>query len=534
MKSESTIPLVLNGRPITVEAIVDVARHRRIIEINSKALENLSRVRSWVDKVVDDPNKVIYGLNTGLGSLVRIRLTREELVQFSYNVILSHSAGVGSPFPEEVVRATMLLEANTFLKGHSGVRPILPITLARMLNAGVHPIIPSQGSLGASGDLAPLAHLALVFSRNPVGEDIEENSGKASYQGDVLSGLKAMQRAKVERIILGPKEGLSVVNGTHVTAALGALSLYDAKTLAQSADIIASMSLEALLGLRNAFDLRIHGLRPYKGQIDSARNILRLTEGSSLLDSKKELVQDSYSLRCMPQVHGGCREALKYVESVINTEINAVTDSPLVFLDEAGNEGNVLSGGNFHGEPLGYALDTLGLAIAGLGVISERRAYRLTDGNLNRGLPSFLVKQPGVNTGLMIAQYTAASLVSENKVLAHPSTVDSITASENQEDHVSMATFAAKKAFDIVSNVSKVLAIELLCAAQALNFRIGDGEGGNELGAGTKKAWDAFREVVPSMEADRIVAGDIEKATSFILSRELVRVAERAIGGSLD
>jgi histidine ammonia-lyase len=372
--------------------------------------------------------------------------------------------------------------------------------------------------------------MALVVSRDPRG-DQEADSGKAYYQGSLLSGFQAMREAGVERIVLGPKEGLSIVNGTHVTTSISALALWDAKTIVQSADIIGAMSLEALRGISTAYDRRIHELRPHPGQLACAENMRRVFSGSVLIDSLKDVVQDPYAFRCTPQVHGGCRDAIRYVEGVIATEMQSVTDSPLVFVEDG--QVQLMSGGNFHAEPLGYATDTLGLVMTGLGTLCERRAYRLLDRALNRGLPSFLVAKPGVNTGLMIAQYTAASLASENKVLSHPSTIDSITASENQEDHVSMATTAARKAGWIIQNVARICGIELLFAAQALDFRCREAGGLEALGVGTRSAFTAFRRVVPFIEADQTLSDCIELATQFIMSRELISAVESSLGDQL-
>lgn len=525
MNKQIDTPIILGTpeKPLSLDSFIRVCRLEHNVEANEHSLTILNAIREQINKVIDKGEEVVYGLNTGLGSLMRVRLSRDELTTFSRNVVLSHSSGVGEPLTEDVVRGAMLLEANSFLKGHSGVRAVVPLTLIKMLNSGVHPYIPSQGSLGASGDLAPLAHMALVVSRDP-NEDNDANSGKAYFGGSLLSGFNAMERAGIPRLVLGPKEGLSIVNGTHITTSILALTLWDVKTLLQSVDIIGAMSLEALRGLNAAYDPKIHKLRNHKGQFECVENINMMIQGSKLINSMPEIVQDPYAFRCTPQVHGASRDVVRYVEETVSTELNSVTDSPLVFTEEGKIQ--LLSGGNFHAEPLGYAADSLGLAIAGLGTLCERRSYRLTDHALNRGLPSYLIANPGLNNGLMLPQYTAASLASENKVLSHPSSVDSISVAENQEDHVSMATTAARKAASIVNNVARICAIELICAAQALDFRIQEMGDPNILGAGSKTALNAFRNVVTFAERDRVFADDIEKAVEFILSRELIQAVE--------
>ena len=521
--------VLLNGN-LTLEEFVNICRFSFKVKADEASYTRLRETRKKVDHVIDNSPEAVYGLNTGLGSLMRVKLSRDDLTQFSRNVVLSHSSGVGLPFSEDVVRGIMLLEANSLLKGHSGVRAEVPSTLIRMLNSGVHPYIPSQGSLGASGDLAPLAHMSLVVSRDL--KDNNSSSGKAYFQGELLLGHEAMHRAGIERIVLGPKEGLSMVNGTHATTALLALALWDAKTIIKSLDIIAAMSLEALRGRSAAYDMRIHELRSYPGQIQCVKNINHIVAGSKLLDSKPEIVQDPYAYRCTPQVHGACRSALKYIEDVVSTELNAVTDSPLVF--EQDDSIQMLSGGNFHAEPLGYAADTLGLAMAGLGTLSERRGYRLTAHMLNRGLPSYLVDNPGINSGIMIAQYTAASLASENKVLSHPSTVDSITVAEDQEDHVSMATTAARKALWINENVSRICAVELICAAQAIDFRLREENNVQVLGIGTKAAFDIVRSEIQFLEHDKVLADDIDLARNIILSEKLIKAVEYTLGLTIE
>ncbi len=520
--------ITLDGNSLTVQTLIEAARHGVAVRAAERALARVEAAHQFVHTLIADPQRSAYGINTGLGSLYREHLSPDDLVRFSRNVVLSHACGVGKPFPGEVTRGAMILLANNLLSGHSGVRPIIPQTIIEMLNRGVLPVVPSQGSLGASGDLAPLAHIALVFTRDP-DRDSDQSSGKAIFQDEAVSGYRAMQNAGIERVVLGAKEALAVINGTHFITSLLALSVWDASILLRTVDVIAAMTVEAMRGLSSAFDERVHLLRPHEGQLASAANIRAIYAGSRLIDTSTNVVQDPYALRCTPQVHGGARDTLRYAERVLSVELNAVTDNPLIFVNEDGT-GEVVSGGNFHGEPLGYAADSLGVALAGLGTLAERRAYRLLDSALNRGLPSFLVDKPGLSTGLMIAQYTAASLASENKVLSHPSTVDSITSSENQEDHVSMATFAARKLRTILENVTRICAIELLVAAQALDFRKREGGAEHVLGNGTYAAWALLRSRVPFLAADRELAEEIEQAADLIRTGALLRTVEKAIG----
>jgi len=415
------------------------------------------------------------------------------------NLILSHSTGVGEPFPEEVVRAMLLIRANTLAKGNSGVRKEIIETLIEMANKGVYPLIPEKGSVGSSGDLAPMAHLVLVML----------GKGEAFYKGKRISGLKALNLAKIKPIKLKAKEGLALINGATAMTAIGALAVLDAERLCEIADENGALSVEALRGTPNAFFPNIHEARPYPGQIISAKNILKLLEGSTMID--KEKIQDQYSLRCMPQVHGAVRDAINYAKRIIEIEINSATDNPLIFPEDLKNP--VISGGNFHGEPIAFAMDFLGIAVSELANIADRRLAAMLDPNQNNGLPAFLTENGGLNSGLMILQYTTAALVSENKILAHPASVDSIPTSANIEDHVSMGTIAARKAREIIENVKNVLAIERIAACQAIDFRL---KGKNKLGTGTEKIYKEIRKIVPYFKKDAIYYPYIKKVVKKI------------------
>jgi histidine ammonia-lyase len=432
------------------------------------------------------------------------------------NLIVSHSVGVGQPLHEEVVRATMLIRANTLAKGYSGIRPETLDTLLAMLNQGVHPLIPEKGSVGASGDLAPLSHLVLTL----IGE------GEASYQGKRMPAVNALRAAGLEPLQLAAKEGLALNNGTTVTAALACLALSDAQNLVRNAEIAAAMSLEAMQAASRAFDARLHAARNHQGQQMSAANICSLLEGSELIDSTPR-VQDAYSLRCAPQVLGAVRDALAFIRTTVENEINAATDNPLIFLDAPGPN-KAFSGGNFHGEPLALAMDFLGIAIAEAGSIAERRVFRLLEGTLNGSLPPMLTADSGLQSGLMMAQYTAAALVSDNKTLAHPDSVDSIPTGGNQEDHVSMSANAARHAREIVWNTERVIAIEMLCAAQALDLRTMGSS--RQPGRGTRAAYRAFRKGgIEPLIHDRVLAPDIERAADLIHAGKIAEAVDAAL-----
>jgi histidine ammonia-lyase len=505
--------IIINGENLTIEDVVSVARDGSPVELSKKAIEKIKKSRKVVENFVSK-EKIVYGITTGFGEFKNVFISKNQTRELQENLIRSHSVGVGNPLSEEIVRAAMLLRANSLAKGYSGVRVEIIETLCQMLNKKVHPVMPEKGSVGASGDLAPLSHMTLVL----MGE------GEAFYNGKRMSGKEAMKLAGIKPIILSAKEGLALNNGTAVMTAIGVLTLYDAENVLKCADIAAAMTLEALFGIDKAFDERIHKLRPHLGQIKSAENIRKLIKNSEILShTHHEKVQDAYSLRCIPQVHGASRDAINYVRKILETEINSATDNPLIFT----NPPRALSGGNFHGQPIAIAMDLLGIALAEIADISERRIARILDPHLNEGLPAFLITKDkgGLNNGYMMAQYTAAALVSENKVLAHPASVDSIPTSANQEDHVSMGTIAARKAREILKNVENVIAIELLCAAQGMDFRLP-----LKGGQGTRIAHKYIRKYIPHLDKDRILYPEINKVYELIHSGELVKEVENKIG----
>ncbi|MEM2900481.1 MAG: histidine ammonia-lyase [Thermoplasmata archaeon] len=634
--------VVIDGEHLTIEDVVKVAREGAKVELSPSAKKKIEKCRRVVDELVAE-EKPVYGLTTGFGSKASVFIPKEDAVKLQLNLIRSHSCAVGKPLEEDVVRAIMLLRANTLAKGHSGVRLGVIETILEMLNAGVYPKIPQKGSLGASGDLACLSHMVLVMMGEGEAFDREKRedgkfeyiSNPEAYLEKIIPGREALKKAGIKPVVLSSKEGIALNNGSQVMTAIGALLVYDAENLVRNAEIACAMSLEAMNGVAGAFDPRIHALRPHPGQVKSAKNIRALIEGSEILQypfnvprvqramisiqnavdalktkeketrdaeeavrlmneayaklepivkkssslpdtigslvedalsllvesleivmkmssglgkvldkgldiglaktsllsaireiqsiepSKVRKPQDAYSLRCMPQVAGASRDAIEYCRRVITIEINSATDNPLIFPDEK----EAISGGNFHGQPIAIAMDLLGIALSEIADISERRIARLVDGALSNGLPSLLVIGSGLNSGFMIPQYTAASLVSENKVLSHPASVDSIPSCENQEDHVSMGTTAARKARDILWNAEYVVAIELLCAAQGLDFR-------NPLqpGKGTRAAYKELRKVAKHVDEDRILVKDIESIVNLIRMRKLVKEVEKEVG----
>jgi len=490
------MPIELTGNDLTVERFARVVFERERVSLAKSARASMEASRAVVEAAIAS-GKVVYGVTTGFGDLVKVRIAPEEVRAVQVNLLRSHASGVGEPLSEAETRATLLLRANVLAKGFSGVRPVVAERLLELLNRGVHPVIPCRGSVGASGDLAPLSHLALVL----LGE------GEANFQGKRMKGAEALQAAGMAPLQLEAKEGLSLVNGTQPSLAVGLLAMLEAENLADTADVAAALSLDALRGTPVAFDERIHKLRPYIGQLRSAANIRRLNEGSEIRESHVACgkVQDAYSLRCTPQVHGAVRDALAYVRGVFETELNAGTDNPLVFAAE----GEVVSGGNFHGQPLALALDTLAIALAQLGNISERRTERLVNPVFSE-LPAFLTRKPGLNSGFMMAQVTAAALASENKGLAHPASVDSIPTSGN-EDFVSMSMGAALKARQVADNVRTILAVELLCACQGIDLLAP-----LKTGKLAAQAQAAVRRVVPGLEEDRALSPDIEAVRRLI------------------
>ncbi|HMO80274.1 MAG TPA: histidine ammonia-lyase [Pyrinomonadaceae bacterium] len=513
----------IDGESLTFERVLSVAYGgpgAPRVELTSDAKAKVERSAAAVDTLLER-GEVAYGITTGFGAFKDKIISREQVEELQRNIVLSHSVGVGDAFDTPTVRAIMLIRANTLARGFSGIRLETLELILECLNRGVHPVIPEKGSLGASGDLAPLAHFACVL----IGE------GKAEFRGDVMPGAEALTAAGLHPVTLKAKEGLALTNGTTVMTAVGLLETARAIRLADLADTAGSLSLEALNGTVSAFDDRIHTLRPHPRQIDTARNLRGILEGSEFVRSFDPTnVQDAYTLRCMPQVHGACRDAVAYAEWLINIELNSVTDNPLIFvMDEMENPPSdagaselgtanieVISGGNFHGEPLALAFDYLTIALAELGNISERRIMRLTDEASNAHvLPAFLTEKGGLNSGFMIVQYTAAALCTENKVLAHPASVDTIPSSANVEDHVSMGATAALKLRQVVDNLQTILSLELFCAAQGIEFRkraIGEAK---RLGRGTAPIFEAIRASVPFIERDEYLKDHIDTVVSI-------------------
>lgn len=502
--------ICLDGLSLSLDDVARVAREGWKVQLDEEAVKRAeaseAAVREWENS--DDP---VYGINTGFGDLASVSISRKDRRQLQENLIKSHACGMGAPFPEDITRAMLLLRTNSLIRGHSGVSLQVLKLFVDFLNFGIHPRVPCQGSVGASGDLCPLSHLALPLI----------GWGEVEYKGRTMPAAEALKRAGLEPVQLGAKDGLALNNGTASMGAMAVLALLDAENLAKTADIAAAISLEALHGVPYAFDERTHALRPHDGQGRVARNIRRLIEGSEIIERYKSgRVQDAYSLRCVPQVHGASRDALGYVRRVLETEINSVTDNPIIFP----GDGVAISGGNFHGQPLALAMDFFGIAVAELANISERRQARLVDGSLS-GLPPFLVENSGLNSGFMIAQYTSAALVSENKALAHPSSVDSIPASANQEDHVSMGAYSARKALNILDNARKVVAIELFTASQALDFsRL------LKPGAGTTAAHDCIRGAVPYLKHDEYLHPLMERVEALAARGAVVEAVEEAVG----
>jgi len=503
----------LTGDDLTVAEVWEVAVARAPVVLTDTARAKMRAARELVERAAHGSSEHTYGVNTGFGRFVSRVIPEELTEELQLRLLRSHACGVGDPYPAEIVRAAMLLRANTLAKGNSGARIETVELLLACLERGVLPVVPSRGSVGASGDLAPLAHLALPL----VGE------GEATVEGERLTGLEALTRVGLEPIRLAAKEGLSLINGTQFMTAFAALGLVRARRLARTADLACAQSVEALQGSRTSFLPQIHALRPLRGQGDSAANLLRLLEGSAIIEAHRwcDKVQDAYSLRCAPQVHGASRDLLDYVDYTVSVEVNAATDNPLVLVDDDA----LVSNGNFHGQPLAFALDALAMAVAELASISERRVERLVNPNLSDGLPAFLTTDGGLNSGFMIPQYVAASLVSENKVLCHPASVDSIPTSAGQEDHVSMGNAAGLKAWQVLANCESAVAIELLAGAQAVEFHAP-----LEPGAGVRATRAAVRELSPRLRDDRSLARDIEAVATAIRDGSLVRAAETEVG----
>ena len=503
------ITLGIDG--MTLEDLVRISREGtkvRLAEASKKRIVQARRlIETWIQQ-----EKNIYGVTTGFGALSDVIISGKDTRRLQENILMSHAAGVGHTLDIETVRAVMALRIKDLARGHAGIRLETVHLLIELLNRGVYPLVPEKGSVGASGDLAPLAHLCLVLI----------GLGEAFYGGQRMSGSEALQKAGLEPLELEAGEGLALVNGTQVMTAIGGLAAHDARRLSKTTDIAAAMSLEVLMGSRTEFDSRIHRVRPHKGQAEAADNMARITGNSEIITSHKDCsrIQDAYTLRCSPQVHGASKDALRYVTGVVETEMNASTNNPLIFPESQ----EFLLGGNFHGQPVALAMDFLGMAISELANISERRVERLVNPQLS-GLPAFLVSDGGLNSGFMIAQYTAAALVSENKTLCHPACVDSIPTSANKEDHVSMGTVSARKCREIVRNSETVVAIELLCAAQAMDLFTN-----MKPGEGTCAAYRVIRSEVPHLEQDRVLSHDIETVVHLIRSGKLVQEVEGVVG----
>ncbi|HUI85488.1 MAG TPA: histidine ammonia-lyase [Candidatus Binatia bacterium] len=512
--------LHINGNDLTLDDLRQVVYERRPVLLQPEARLAVARARAVVEDVVEN-ERVAYGVNTGVGQLAEMRIPRKDISRLQLNLLRSHAAGVGEPLAEDITRAMLLLRANSLAKGFSGVRPAVIDTLCEMLNRGIHPIIPSRGSVGASGDLAPLAHLALAM----IGE------GDVVHEGKLMTAAQAMKRDDMKPLVLEAKEAISLINGTQGMLAVGLLAILQAEVLADTADVVGALTLDALKGTDVAFDERIHKARPHAGQLLVARNLCRMLEGSLIRESHRECqkVQDAYSLRCMPQVHGAVRDTLVHCRDVFEIEMNSAVDNPLVFTEQprpgaprhgigATAPGVILSGGNFHGEPLAFVLDFLAIAVSALAGISERRLERLVNPSLNEGLPAFLAPGAGLNSGFMLLQVTAAALVNENKVLSHPASVDSITTSGNREDYVSMGMTSANKLLRVVANARNVLAIEALAAAQAHDFRapLRTGKRG-------QAALAVIRADSPAVTEDRALAPEIAKVAAAIAAGKLAQ-----------
>ena len=489
--------VILTGEDLTLYDIHIVCCHDVPVALSEEAKERILTSRKTVDDLVAE-GKTVYGITTGFGKFSDVCISQDECKLLQKNLIITHAVGAGEPFSREASRGIMLLRVNNLAKGYSGARLEVVQTLVEMLNRGVTPVIPQKGSLGASGDLAPLSHMVLPML----------GLGEAQYQGKRLPGAEAMALAGIPTVELVAKEGLALINGTQAMTSTGCLTLFDSLELMEMANIAAALSFEAHQGVVDALDERVHTIRAHWGQLETARMLRKLLEGSRNVTRQGQVrVQDRYSLRCTPQVHGASWDALEYVKGRVETEMNSVTDNPIIFSDT--REG--ISGGNFHGQPMALAFDFLGIALAELANISERRIESLVNPSIS-GLPAFLVENGGLNSGFMIVQYTAAALVSENKVLAHPASVDSIPSSGNQEDHVSMGTIAARKAGEIMGNLRRVIAMELMCACQAIDLRSGkDG-----LGIGTRAAYESVRSVCPMLKEDRPLYEDINKCESLL------------------
>ncbi|HET9847237.1 MAG TPA: histidine ammonia-lyase [Candidatus Dormibacteraeota bacterium] len=502
------LSITLDGQSLRPADVVAVARHGERVTLGSEAMNRLRRARGLVDRLVRE-DRVVYGLTTGVGALKNVRIPPADARQLQRNLLMSHAVGVGPPLPEEVVRAAMLVRVNQFCQGTSGVSPAIAERLVDVLNHDICPWVPEKGSLGASGDLAPSAHVGLVL----IGE------GEVLSKGERKNGADALRAAGIQPVELQAKDALAILNGTHFMAGAASLVLQDALRLLVTADVVAALGVEALRGSRTAFDPRIHAVRPHPGQLASAARIFALTEGSGIAESHVlcDRVQDAYSLRCAAQVHGACADAIDFLRRVLDVELNAGTDNPLVFADDDA----VLSGGNFHGEPLALGLDAASIGLSELGSISERRLFRMLTGFLSE-LPPFLTRHSGLDSGYMLLQYTAAALVTDNQLLAVPASVHSLPTSADQEDHNSMGWHSALRARQVAANVESILALEALGSAQGIDLLAP-----LKPGRLTAQAHAAIREKIPILDHDRVLQPDILSATELVRSGRLAKVAPR-------
>lgn len=502
--------IVIIDKNVTIDDIIQVSRYNKKVELSLESIERIKKARNYIDKKTKS-GTLIYGVNTGLGKLCNTIVNSEQQQDYQKRILLSHACGSGDNYSIEIVRAAMLLLINNISKGYSGTSLEVVNLFIQMLNKNIIPVVPQKGSLGASGDLVPLAHLALPLI----------GYGQVFYNGKICDTNQIFQENNIKPVNLKSKDALSIINGTHFMTAVGVILIYDSYRMIKVADFSASLTIEALNGIIDNYNIKTHLLRSYSGQLNTSIIINKLLNNSQFVTKPNEKkVQDAYSIRCIPQVHGASKDAFNYVKKVIEKEINSVTDNPLIFVDED----MVLSGGNFHGQPLALAYDFLGIALSELCNISERRIERLVNSNLS-GLPPFLIKESGINSGLMITQYAAASLVSENKVLAHPASVDSIPSSANQEDHVSMGSISVRKCLEIKNNLSRVLSIELLCASQAIDLKEK-----LKLGDGTSEIYYQIRSVIEFIKNDRLFYEDINKIEKLINSEKFMSTIENKTG----
>lgn len=504
-------PIAIGMGKMTLEDLIDVSRHGARVQLTKGSEHRINEARKMIEQWVSE-EKSVYGITTGFGALSDVAISKKDTRRLQQNILMSHSTGIGDMLDEETVRAVMTLRIKDFAMGHSGIRLETVQHLITILNKGVCPFVPEKGSVGASGDLTPLAHLSLVL----IGH------GKAFYKGEQMTGLEALRHCGLEPLRLEAAEGLALINGTQVMTAIGGLAVHDALNLAKLTDVAAAVSLEVLMGSRMEFDPRIHQVRPHPGQAAVADNMYRITQNSEIVTSHKDChrIQDAYTLRCSPQVHGASKDAVFYTKKVMETEMNASTNNPLIFPESQ----EFLLGGNFHGQPIALSMDFLCMAVSEFANISERRIERLVNPKLS-GLPAFLVADGGLNSGFMIVQYTAAALVSENKVLSHPACVDSIPTSANKEDHVSMGTISARKCREVIENAENVIAIELLCGAQALDLFTN-----MKPGEGTLAAYTVIRNVVPHLDGDRILHEDIHAVKELMRSGKILDAVEQKVG----